>query len=203
MISVSLRHKAPQTKIKQMSFILKWPTGNVSLSSHLALLRSKVTSSSSNPGFLPSKTPPPGCELWSPDSVTKNASSVLLSPKMSTEWVCHFNNYYIWLLFFSLPSERRAWMLASCSLCFSDFGKQIGYCRWILGRWQNSSTRAGYLALTALWRKNTPRGKFLLLLLFIVTSLKCHLIQAMLEYARGRFGRRGKVCRRRLRDALP
>lgn len=110
-ISVSLRHKAPQTKIKQMSFILKWPTGNVSLSSHLALLRSKVTSSSSNPGFLPSKTPPPGCQLWSPDSVAKMRLRFYSLLKMSTEWVCHFNNYYIWLLFFlcRVKDGRECW----------------------------------------------------------------------------------------------
>ncbi len=52
-----------------------------------------------------------------------------------------------WIGHFLSSGERQTIMLASCSLCSSDFGKQIGYCRWILGRWQNSSTCASYRAL--------------------------------------------------------
>lgn len=73
------------------------------------------------------------CKCVKRDSVTK---CILI---FSLLW---FHSSSEFVTFFT--SERRTIMLASCRLRFSDFGKQIGYCRWILGRWQSSSTCARY-----------------------------------------------------------
>lgn len=133
--------------------------------------------------------------------------------KMTLRFLCPLNIEWIRHFFFLSGSDRRTIMLASRRFLFSDFGKQTGYCRWILGRWQSSSTCACFRAplVKHFWR-DRPRGKFnhgVLNMKCVVTVLFLCLSACILFE---RFGRRGggeEVCtfaregrKKRCRDVL-